>query len=492
MHFDPTTEISANVRNSFFIDGEWVESRSSRRHTLVSPATEEDLLSVPLAGEADVEHAIAAARKAFDTGPWPLMSGPERAVYLHRLADEIGRRIPLFARLWTAQVGAPVTFVNRLVQNAKSRFEYFADLSETYAFEDERPTSRGHARVRREPVGVSALIAPWNAFFNIIAFKIPAALAAGCTVIVKSPPECPLDALVIAECAAAAGLPPGVFNVIAADREESAMLVASRDVDRISFTGGVATGVQVASSAAGRLARVTLELGGKSAALLLDDAELSSVLPTLAGFAMGFSGQMCVAQSRILVPKNRLKEVVDAVAAMAASLKVGDPWDEATQIGPVLNQRQMDRILGYIRTGLKQGGRTVVGGGRSVGFKKGYFVDPTVFTDVTPAMTIAQEEIFGPVLTVMTYEDVDDAVRIANLSDFGLSGTVFSRDTECAYDVACRIRAGHVGVNGLEMPASVPFGGYKMSGIGRGGGHEGLESYLETKAIFMPTQQEKK
>src|SRR5258706_10385161 len=253
MAFNAIAEVSANVRNCFYIDGEWFKSRSSRRQVLVSPATEEEFLSVTLASGADVEHAVAAARRAFDTGPWPRMSGPERAVYLRRMVDEIGQRMPLFARLWTAQVGAPVKFVNRVIQHAKSRFEYFANLAETYSFEDRRPTPRGHARVRHEPAGVSALIAPWNALFNILAFKIPAALAAGCTVVIKSPPECPLDALVIAECAEAAGIPPGVLNVITADREEGAMLVASPDVDRISFTGGGGAGVQGASFCGERL-----------------------------------------------------------------------------------------------------------------------------------------------------------------------------------------------------------------------------------------------
>ncbi|MCU1257864.1 MAG: aldehyde dehydrogenase [Bryobacterales bacterium] len=486
MPFDPISELSDNVRNRFYIGGNWIESRSSLRHVIVSPATEEALVEIPLANKTDVENAVAAARSAFDWGPWPKMSGVERSVYLRRLSEEIKQRMPLFARLMTAEAGAPVAFVDRLIQESPRRFEYFAELAGTYVFEERRPTPRGHARVHREPIGVAALIAPWNATLNIFAFKIPAALAAGCTVVVKSPPECPFDALLVAECAEAAGIPAGVLNVITADREEGAFLVASPQVDKISFTGGLQAGLQVAAVASERLARVTLELGGKSAAILLDDAELSVTLPTLAAFSMGFSGQMCVAQSRVLVPKIRLDEMVDAFSSMITNLKIGDPWEADTHVGPVRNERQRDRVLDYIQQGIEQGGRVITGGGRSAGFDKGYYLDPTVFTEVTPNMTIAQEEIFGPVVTIIVYDDVQDAVRLANDSRFGLSGTVFSTDQERAYDVACQIKTGHVGVNGLEMPASVPFGGYKFSGIGRGGGPEGLETYLETKAIFMP------
>lgn len=486
MPFDPTTELSDNVRNRFYIGGNWIESRSSMRHLIVSPATEEAIVEIRLADKTDVENAVMAARFAFDSGPWPKMSGVERSVYLRRLSEEIKQRMPLFARLMTAQAGAPVSFVKRLIQESPRRFEYFAELAGTYAFEERRPTPRGHARVRREPIGVAALIAPWNVTLNVLALKIPAALAAGCTVVVKSPPDCPFDALLVAECAEAAGIPTGVLNVITADREENAFLVASPHVDKISFTGGVQAGLQVAAAASERFARVTLELGGKSAAILLDDAELSVTLPTLAAFSMSFSGQMCVAQSRILVPKTRLDEVVDALLSMITKLKIGDPWETDTHVGPVRNERQRDRVLDYIQKGIEQGGRVITGGGRSTGFDKGYYLDPTVFTEVTPTMTIAQEEIFGPVVAIMVYDSVHDAVRIANDSRFGLSGTVFSRDQERAYDVACQIKTGQVSVNGLEMPASVPFGGYKFSGIGREGGTEGLETYLETKAIFMP------
>ncbi|BEU23999.1 aldehyde dehydrogenase family protein [Paraburkholderia sp. 22B1P] len=481
------TAVSSNVRNRFFIDGEWVLSHADARHVLISPATEEPFMSVPLADSVDVDRAIAAARRAFDKGPWPKLSGAERSAYLKRLTEEIRQRLPVLAQLWTDQVGAPITFASGLLPTGITRFEFFASLAETFEFEDARPTRRGHARVRREPVGVAALIAPWNATFPIVAHKIAAALAAGCTLVVKSPLESPLDALIIAECAAAAGLPPGVLNVITAGRDEGAQLVQSRDVDKISFTGSVATGQWIARAAADRLARVTLELGGKSAAILLDDVDLPAALAALTPFTMPFSGQICFAQTRILAPRARHDEVVSAYAEIISKLKLGDPREADTRIGPVLNAVQRDRVRGYIERGIGEGARLVLGGTGNGGFERGYFVEPTVFADVTPHMTIAQQEIFGPVVSILPYDDIDDAVRIANDTPYGLSGSVYSRDVERAYAVACRVQSGHIGINGIELAANVPFGGFKLSGVGREGGREGLEAYLETKAVFMPT-----
>jgi acyl-CoA reductase-like NAD-dependent aldehyde dehydrogenase len=295
-----------------------------------------------------------------------------------------------------------------------------------------------------------------------------------------------LDALVVAECAKAAGLPDGVVNVITADREESARLVSSRGVDKISFTGSVAVGRQILAAAAANMTRTTIELGGKSAAILLDDADLEQALSTVAPLTMPFAGQICFAQTRILAPRARLAEVADRYASIVRTWKLGDPWDDTTEMGPVLNRRQMDSVLGYIDGGLAEGARLVTGGKRAAGFERGFFIEPTVFTDVLPEMAIAREEIFGPVVIVQPYDDIEDAVRLANDTDFGLSGTIFSSDPERAYRVACRIRSGQIGVNRLELIPSIPFGGFKQSGIGREGGLEGLEEYLETKAVFMP------
>jgi aldehyde dehydrogenase (NAD+) len=470
----------------FHVGGKWVTPHSHRRIAVVHPATQDTVFDVTLANNNDIDHAIAAARAAFEEGPWPRMSGVERSVFMLRLLKRLELRSNELARLATAQVGMPIAFAEMLVKTGLARYRYYAELAGSYVFEDRRPTLRGHARVRREPVGVAALISPWNAVFPITAHKVGAALAAGCTMVVKSPIESPMEGFILAECAAEAGLPPGVVNVVTADRDESAYLVASREVNKISFTGSVADGRQIGLSAADRMARTTLELGGKSAAILLEDADLATALPALAPFTMPFAGQICFSQSRILVPNTRLDEVVDTYAGIIGKLKLGDPWDRQTQVGPVLNARQRDRILAYIAQGVEEGGRVVLGGGRAARFDRGYFIEPTIFVDVTSPMTIAREEIFGPVVTIQGYTDENDAVRIANDSDLGLSGSVYSRDTERAYRMACRIRTGQVGINGVELAPSVPFGGYKLSGIGREGGPEGLEAFLEIKSIFMP------
>ena len=483
---DINHEFAPHLLERFHIGGDWVPSHSGRYTAVVHPATEGTVFDAALADTDDMDRAVAAARAAFDKGPWPRMSSAERARLMTRLADRLAQRSELLARLATAQVGMPIALAENLVLTGLARYRYYAALAASYAFEDRRPTARGHARVRREPVGVAMLISPWNATFPITAHKVGAALAAGCTMIVKSPVESPVEGLILAECAAEAGIPPGVINVVTADRPESAYLVASPEVDKISFTGSVAAGRQIGLSAADRMARVTLELGGKSAAVILHDADLSTALPALAPFTMPFSGQICFSQTRILAPNSRFDEVVEAYSGAIGRLRLGDPWDRQTQIGPVLNARQRDRILGFIGEGVDEGGRIVLGGGRPSAFSQGFFIEPTVFVDVTPQMTIAREEIFGPVVTIQGYADEDEAVRLANDSELGLSGSVYSRDTEHAYEVACRIRTGQVGINGVELAPAIPFGGYKLSGIGREGGPEGLEAFLETKAVFMP------
>lgn len=483
---DLRKELSRNICSRLYIGGEWIACHSTQSVTVVNPSTEDAIADLPLADRTDVDRAITAARTAFDDGPWPYMTGPERSVYLKRFVALLEQRFDLLMRLSTVQVGMPVSLAANLVRTGLARYAYYAELAGSFAFEDRRPTGRGHARVRREPVGVAALISPWNATFPITAHKLGAALAAGCCCVVKSPVESPLDGLIAAECADAAGLPPGVVNVITADHSESAYLVASPAVDKISFTGSVAAGRQIGATAADRLARVTLELGGKSAAILLEDIDLPAAMAALAPFTMPFSGQICFAQTRILAPRARLAEAVNAYAGIIGRLRVGDPNDPQTQIGPVLNRHQADRILGYIAEGSRQGAEIVTGGGRTRGFDRGYFIDPTVFVNVTSEMAIAREEVFGPVVTIQGYENEDDAIRLANDTDLGLSGSIYGRDVERAYELACRVRTGQVGINGVELAPSVPFGGRKFSGIGREGGPEGLDAFLETKAVFIP------
>ncbi|MDN4572204.1 aldehyde dehydrogenase [Pandoraea cepalis] len=484
--FDTQSELNENVLSRFYVNGRWVLPGTSETVTLIAPSTGQPFVRVPLADAGDVDRAVDAARKAFDTGPWPRMSGGERAAYLRRMSVALASRMTILSRIWTAQVGAPIGFADMFVPTATAMFDYYAELASTFAFEETRPTRAGEARIIRQPVGVTALIAPWNAQLPILGYKLGAALAAGCTVVIKAPPETPFDALVVAECAHEAGLPPGVLNVITADAERGAHLVAKREVDKVSFTGSTSTGKAIAKACADRMARVTLELGGKSAAIVLDDAELSPTLAALAPVTMPFSGQICFAQTRILVPRIREREFVDAYSAVIGSLKVGDPWDVTTQVGPLASRRQLDRVLGYIESGRNEGARMTTGGGRHPHFDAGFYVEPTVFACVTPDMTIAREEIFGPVVSILAYDDIDHAVALANNTDFGLSGTVFSGDVERGYATARRIRTGNVSVNGLEMSPNVPFGGFKQSGIGREGGPEGLNAFLEDQAVYLP------
>jgi len=484
--FNPATEVSDDVRSRFYIGGTWVESGSSQRSTLTTPTTEEFFLDVPLANIDDADRAIDAARAAFDSGPWPLMSGAERAVYIRKFSAAITERLPLLARIWTAQVGAPVGFAAMFTPVAPAMLNYYAGLAESFAFADVRATPQGEARVHGLPVGVALLIAPWNAHLPILSYKLGAALAAGCTVVVKSSPETPLDALVLAECAHDAGLPPGVFNVLTAYKDVGAHLVASPKVDKVSFTGSTSAGKKIGTVCLERMARFTLELGGKSAAVVLDDADLMSTLPALVHYSMPFSGQICFAQTRILLPRSRYEEFLNAYVAAVSGMVVGDPWDDTTHVGPLATAAQLERVLGYIDIGKKDGARLMTGGARSKHFERGYFVEPTVFADVTPEMTIAREEVFGPVVSVMPYEDIEDAIRIANASDFGLSGTVFTSDVNRGYDVAKRIKTGNVTVNGLQMAPNVPFGGFKQSGIGREGGPEGLTAFLEYQVVYLP------
>lgn len=443
-------------------------------------------MDAPLADAADADRAIDAARVAFDTGVWPRMSGAERAVYLRRLSAAVKERLPLLSRIWTAQVGAPVSFASMFTPVAPAMLDYYTALAEGYPFMETRKTPQGEAQVLGTPVGVAVLISPWNAQLPILSYKLGAALAAGCTVVVKSSPETPLDALVLAECAHEVGLPPGVLNVITADRDVGAHLVASPKVDKVSFTGSTAAGKQIGAACLARMARFTLELGGKSAAVVLDDADLTKTLSALIPFSMPFSGQICFAQTRILLPRSRYDEFLNAYVAGVRGMVVGDPWDDATHVGPLSTSAQLERVLRYIDEGRKEGARLMTGGIRSKQFERGYFVEPTVFSDVTSDMTIAREEIFGPVVSVMVYDDVEDAIRIANASDFGLSGTVFTGDPDRGYHLAKRMKTGNVTVNGLEMAPNVPFGGFKQSGIGREGGPEGLDAFLEYQAIYLP------
>ena len=337
----------------------------------------------------------------------------------------------------------------------------------------------------KEPVGVCAAITPWNAPMVLLSYKIAAGLAAGCTFVAKPSPETPLEAYILAEAIEEAGLPAGVFNLVPAGREGGDYLVRHKGVDKVAFTGSTAAGKHIAAVCAERLARVSLELGGKSAAILLDDADFSAALPSLMVYSMPITGQVCFSLTRILVPESRKQEFVDLYVGAVKNIKVGDPFDPATQMGPLTMERQRARVEGYIAAGRAEGARIACGGGRPAGLNRGFYVEPTVFVDVDAHMKIAQEEIFGPVVSVIGYSDEEDAVRKANNSVYGLNASVYGRDAERAYAVARRVRSGNVTVNGMIVDPKQPFGGFKQSGVGREGGPEGLDNYLETKTIHF-------
>ena len=472
--------------DTLFIGGNWVRPATNARIDIVSPSTELCVGSVAAAMQADVDSAVAAARHAFDHGPWPRMSGIERAVRIRAVADRLAARADDFAYAWSLQVGMPVVHSERLAPQWRGYLDYFADLAEQ-GFEEVRPLARGGSCiVVREPVGVTVAVVPWNAPLPTLLLKVAPALAAGCAVIAKPSPETPLEALLLAECVEEAGLPEGVFSVLPADREASNYLISKPEVDKVSFTGSTAAGLHIASVCGSRMARSTFELGGKSAAIVLDDAKVETVVAGIMPNLIGLCGQQCAAFSRILVPRARRDEITGALAAAFDAVRVGDPFDRKIEMGPLVAKRQLDRVCGFVDRGRSEGATLVAGGGRPAHLPKGWFIEPTLFGDVDNGMTIAREEIFGPVGAIIAYGSEEEAIAIANDSHYGLSGGVFTEDTDRAYAVARRIRTGNFSQNGRVLDITIPYGGFKQSGIGREGGVEGLHSFTEVKAVFLP------
>jgi acyl-CoA reductase-like NAD-dependent aldehyde dehydrogenase len=372
------------------------------------------------------------------------------------------------------------------VAGASATFDYYASLADTFPFEEEaQPSSGEFGLIVREPVGVVGAIIPWNAPLSLISYKIAPALLAGCTVILKASPEAPGEAYVVAETAQAVGLPPGVLNVVTADREVSELLVRDLRVDKITFTGSTAAGRRIASICGERIARCTLELGGKSAAVILDDMDLATAATSLARAECFLSGQVCSSLTRIVVTRRRHDELVEALASTFSQVRVGDPFDAQTQMGPLVASRQRDRVEGYIAKGIAEGATLATGGGRPKHLDRGWFVEPTVFGNVDNSATIAQEEIFGPVLSVIPADDEQQAIAIANDTIYGLNASVFTNDVDRARDVARQLRSGTVGHNAFRTDFGIAFGGFKQSGIGREGGREGLLPFLETKTVIL-------
>ncbi len=469
-----------------FIGGDWAAPAGTGTIDVISPHTEEVIGRVPEGTEADIDAAVAAARRAFDEGPWPRMTPAERAEIVGRLASIYAERQQEMADLVTAEMGSPIMFsVFGQAAIPQMVLQYYVDLAGTYTWEEERQGMLGPVTVTQEPVGVVAAIVPWNVPQFTLMLKLAPALIAGCTVVAKPSPETPLDSYLLAEWIKEAGIPDGVVNIVPAGREVGAHLVAHPGVDKVSFTGSTAAGRKIGAVCGEQLKRVTLELGGKSAAIILDDADLES---TVEGFKLASlmnNGEACAAQTRILASRRRYDEVADALASMVGGLAVGDPADYGTEIGPLVTKRQQERVENYIRVGQDEGAKLITGG-LNRPHDRGWYVAPTVFGDVANDMRIAREEIFGPVLVLIPYEDEDDAVRIANDSDYGLGGSVWTSDPAHGVEVARRIRTGSCGVNMYTLDPNTPFGGYKNSGLGRELGPEGLLAYLEHKSIPHP------
>lgn len=470
-----------NNQLKFYINGEWVDPSTSEKLDVINPATEQSIGQIAMGGAADVDKAVAAAKAAFET--YSQTTKDERIALLEAIIGKYSERLGELGATISQEMGAPASLANAAQAPAGlGHFMTTLEVLKGYEFEEDIGTSH----LVKEPVGVCGLITPWNWPLNQIACKVAPALAAGCTMVLKPSEVAPLNAIIFAEILDAAGVPPGVFNLVNGDGPSvGAALSSHPDVDMMSFTGSTRAGVEVARSAAATVKRVAQELGGKSANIILDDADFAkSISRDVFGVCMN-SGQSCNAPTRMLVPNARMDEAAAIAKAAAEQVKVGDPSEEGTTIGPVVSAVQFEKIQNLIQKGIDEGAKLEIGGtGRPDGLNAGYYIKPTVFSHVTNDMTIAREEIFGPVLSLIGYENDEDAVRIANDTLYGLSGYISAGDPERAKKVARLIRTGNVHLNGAPVDQNAPFGGYKQSGNGREWGRHGFEEFLEVKAIM--------
>ena len=461
-------------------------STSTATITVINPADLTVVGTAPDAGADEVDAAVRSAREAFDEGPWPRMSGAERAEWMERLATELERRGGEFSALVTDEIGQPISLssvMNGVVPGTHLR--YYASLARDWEQEVARANVifPGESLIRREPIGVAGLIAPWNYPLSLLTSKLAPALAVGCTVVAKPAGETPLDALLLAEAVATVGFPAGVINVVTGGRETGALLVDHPGIDKVAFTGSTSAGRAIAVRCAERLIPVTLELGGKSAAVVLDDADLTQTLGALRTGSFMNSGQTCFLLSRVIVPERRAKEFTDGLVDVARGLSIGDPKDPAIEQGPLVSERIRSRVRTMLDDA-RTGGAQVLTGGADASGLAGYYFQPTVVTGVDSASVLAREEIFGPVVTVFTASSDDDAVRLANDSRYGLGGAIFSSDPDRALRTARRVQSGTIGINGYNPDLAVPFGGYKDSGLGREHGPEAMQNYVAVKAIY--------
>jgi aldehyde dehydrogenase (NAD+) len=472
-----------------FIGGHWTAPAGTGVLEVISPSTEEVVGRLPEADRADMDRAVAAARGAFDQGPWSRMSFDERAEVTLRLVDALEPRADELALLQTDEMGAPIAWTTPMTRHVtRTLIERYVELVRSVQLRELRRGITGPSLVVKEPVGVVAAVIPWNAPLGLVLSKLLPATLTGSSVIVKPAPETPLDAFAVADAVLAAGYPDGVVSIIPGGREVGEHLISHPGVDKVTFTGSTAAGRRIGAICGEQVKRVTLELGGKSAAIVLDDADLDRDIPRMVFGAMQNTGQICAAITRVLAPASHYQEIVDRYCDAVPRLTVGDPHDDTTQIGPLVAERQRTRVEGYIASGRQQGAKIALGGGRPTDQPRGWYVEPTVFTEVDNSMRIAQEEIFGPVAAIIPYRDEAEAIRIANDSPYGLSGSVFTTDIEHGIAVAERIRTGTITVNDFRIASGMPFGGYKASGIGREDGPEGVNAYLECKTLNLPAE----
>ena len=465
----------------FYIDGAWVDPAAPSTLGIVNPATEEIFAQISLGSRHDVDRAATAARRAFAT--YSVTSVEARLSWLQKIIEGFRARLPELARMMTLEMGAPITFATqRQATVALFHFEEAARVLANYRFEERM----GDGIVRREPIGVCGLITPWNWPLNQVASKVAPALATGCTVVLKPSEIAPLSAMLFAEIVDDAGVPAGVFNLVNGDGPTVGEAIAAHpEIDMVSFTGSTTAGVRVAKLAADTVKRVAQELGGKSANIILADADLKAAVIQGVHACYTNAGQNCQSPTRMLIPRAQRDAAFAAAREAVDTIRLGDPLDPASTMGPLVSQAQFEKVQDLIQSGVDEGATLVAGGtGRPADINRGYYVRPTVFGDVTPQMKIAREEIFGPVLSIMSYDTEDEAVEIANDTPFGLAGFVQSSDLDRARAVANRIRAGRVYLNGAPFDRSLPFGGYKQSGNGREFGVFGFEEYLEVKAIL--------